>query len=140
MKVYYKPELTHRTMAERVDLQKRLKRCQKKIVQIMPVLNKYIRGPITKQKLMDFIQYFNAPMLKKLDRMAMRQKPALICWLSENWDSFENVFNQEAPAPVPPKEPLIVSDIDIDRIFTSIDTESLFEIDYSAPNELRSYL
>ncbi|EAX86995.1 hypothetical protein TVAG_441930 [Trichomonas vaginalis G3] len=139
MKVGYRPDLTHRTMTERVDLQKRLKRCQKKIVQIMPYLGKIIRGPITKQKLLDFIQFVNAPMLKKLDRMAMRQKPALICWLSENWDSFEHAFNQTPePKPVIEKKPVI--EADIDSIFTKIDSEPVLLIDYSMPGGLQCVL
>lgn len=127
MKIQIRSDLSHRTIVERMDLQRRMKRCQKKLVQIMPCLQNLIPAPMTKQKIMDFIKCINAPMLAKLDRMAMRQKPALLCWISENWENIENALQAQ---PAKPKETIILPQIDMDSIFRSIEYEPSLSLDF----------
>ena len=81
-----KREPCKQTMIEQEDLNRRIRRNQASIPQISYFMDRFFGGNLRLKEATALASNLAKHIGLKLDRVAKRHKPAMICWFCENWN------------------------------------------------------
>lgn len=88
-------------------IQKRVVNTGSKLQYVTEYIDRYFRTHVTSEILMSLAKIAIEKHNLQIDRLAKRNRTALLCWYSENWDAILQVLNEYnfMDYPQPQKEP-----------------------------------
>ena len=129
------------TLIEQENLNKRIKRNQPLYSEVQRFLDRFFGGNFHLKEAVALASNICTYSSAKLDRIAKRHKPAIICWFCENWQSIVPYLlkmkgiklpDEENSTAVSP-EPQSIEDV-ASTFFDASDKEN-FEFEYSADTD-----
>lgn len=92
-KIRHQRTFKSQTTRDNEKIKKRIKVNKNRIKYIDEYLNKFFATNVTSSILVSFAKLLCKQLNLKLDRLAKRNRSALLCWYSENWDLIYYTLN-----------------------------------------------
>lgn len=105
-KATYKRKRTLQSIRDNDMIQKRVVSIGNKLQYVTEYIDRYFKTHVTSEILMSLAKIVIEKHNLQIDRLSKRNRTALLCWYSENWDSILQVLNEFnfMEYPRPPKD------------------------------------